>query len=32
MNRLKYYFAIIECNSKETADYIYNECNGKEFE
>mmetsp|Transcript_18397 Transcript_18397/g.13384 ORF Transcript_18397/g.13384 Transcript_18397/m.13384 type:complete len:83 (-) Transcript_18397:103-351(-) len=29
---MKYYFAVIHCNSKETAEKLYNECNGIEFE
>jgi len=31
-DRLKYYYAIIDCDNKETAEYIYNESDGTEFE
>ncbi|EFC50277.1 predicted protein [Naegleria gruberi] len=30
--KMKYYFAVIECDSSQTATYLYNECDGFEFE
>lgn len=32
INRLKYYFAVVDCDSPRTADALYNELNGMEFE
>ena len=31
-SKLKYYFAVVTCDSKQTANSLYNDCDGREFE
>lgn len=32
LNKMKYYFAVVDCDSIKTANTIYEECDGQEFQ